>query len=184
MASREANKYHHCDVIMGAIASKITSLMIVYSTVYSEADQRKHQSSASLAFVLGIHRGPVNSPHKWSITRNVFPFDDVIMIYERQVLGPGSAEFRIFITTWARMDGWYRCVKWYPAILRGLCPRHGSLARYVKLRVVHATGMPGTFSPPLQVSNPDMHHGTCMMHVPWCMLGSLTSGVLWSQWQW
>ena len=59
---------------MGTIASQITSLTTVYSTVYSDADQRKHQSSASLAFVRGIHRGPVNSPHKWSVMR-----DDVIM---------------------------------------------------------------------------------------------------------
>ena len=43
--------YHYNDVIMDAVASKITSLAIVYSTVYSGADQRKHQSSASLAFV-------------------------------------------------------------------------------------------------------------------------------------
>ena len=70
---------HYCDVIMGAVASQITSLTIVYSTVYSDADQRKHQSSASLAFVRGIHRGPVNSPHKWTVTRKMFPFDDVIM---------------------------------------------------------------------------------------------------------
>ena len=47
---------------MGATASQITSLTIVYSTVYSDADQRKYQSSASLAFVRGIHRWPVNSP--------------------------------------------------------------------------------------------------------------------------
>ena len=64
---------------MGAIASQITSLTIVYSTVYSDADQRKHQSSASLALVRGIHRSPVNSPHKWPVTRKTFPFDDVIM---------------------------------------------------------------------------------------------------------
>ena len=64
---------------MGAIASQITSITIVYSTVYSDTDQRKHQSSASLAFVRGIHRGPVNSPHKWPVTRKIFPFDDVIM---------------------------------------------------------------------------------------------------------
>ena len=50
-----------------------------YSTVYSDTDQRKHQSSASLAFVWGIHRGPVNSPHKWPVTRKMIPFDDVIM---------------------------------------------------------------------------------------------------------
>ena len=64
---------------MGAIASVITSPRIVYSAVYSDADQRKHQSSASLAFVQGIHWGPVNSPHKWPVTQNMFPFDDVIM---------------------------------------------------------------------------------------------------------
>ena len=72
---------HYGDDIMGAIASQITSLAIVYSTVYSDADQRKHQSSASLAFVWGIHRGrPVKSPHKWPVTRKMFPFDDVIMV--------------------------------------------------------------------------------------------------------
>ena len=66
-------KIHYTDVIMGAMASQITSLKIVYSTVYS--DQRKHQSSASLAFV----RWPVDSLHKWPVTRKMFPFDDVIM---------------------------------------------------------------------------------------------------------
>ena len=55
---------HYIDVIMSAMASQITSLTIVYSTVYSVVDQRKYQSSASLAFVRGIHRWPVNSPHK------------------------------------------------------------------------------------------------------------------------
>ena len=68
---------HYGDVIMGAMASQITSLTIVYSTVYSDADQRKHQGSASLAFVWGR---PVNS-HKWPVTRKMFPFDDVIMSY-------------------------------------------------------------------------------------------------------
>ena len=69
---------HYNDVIMGAIASQITSLTIVYPTVYSDADLRKHQSSAPLAFVRGIHRGLVNSPHKWLVTRKMFPFDHVI----------------------------------------------------------------------------------------------------------
>ena len=63
---------------MGTMASQIITLTIVYSTVYSGADQWKHQSSASLAFVR-IHRWPVNSPHKWPVTRKMFPFDDVIM---------------------------------------------------------------------------------------------------------
>ena len=71
---------------MGAMASQITSLTIVYSTVHSGADQRKHQSSAWLAFVRGIHRWPVNSLHKWSVTRKMFPFHDVIMMSYRQQL--------------------------------------------------------------------------------------------------
>ena len=41
--------------------------------------------------------------------------------------------------------------------------------------------MPGTFSPPPPLSDPDMHHGTCVTHVPWCMPGSITSGFLWSR---
>ena len=60
---------------------------------------------------------------------------------------------------------------------------HWSLARHVKLWIAHAPGMPGTFSPPPRVSDPDMHHGTCMTHAPWCMPGSLTSGFLWSWWR-
>ena len=66
---------------MGVMAPQITSLTNVYSTVYSGADQRKHQSSASLAFVWGIHRWPVNSPHKWPATRKMFPLDAVIMMF-------------------------------------------------------------------------------------------------------
>ena len=72
--------FYYGDVIMGTMGSQITSLTIVYSTVYSGADQRKHQSSASLSFVRGIHRGQVNSPHNQPVTRKMFPFDDVIML--------------------------------------------------------------------------------------------------------
>ena len=50
-----------------------------------------------------------------------------------------------------------------------------------KIAGAHAPGMPGTFSPPLDASDPDMHHGTCVTHVPWCMPWSLTSGFLWSR---
>ena len=70
---------HYNDVIMTTIASQITSLTAAYSTVYSDADQRKHQSSVSLAFVWEIHRRPVNSAHKGQVTRKMFPFNDVIM---------------------------------------------------------------------------------------------------------
>ena len=70
--------YHYSDVIMDAMVSHITSL---YSTVYTGANQRKHQSSVPLAFVRGIHRSPVNSPHKCPVTRKKFPFDDVIMVF-------------------------------------------------------------------------------------------------------
>ena len=75
----EGIRLHYCDVIMGAMASQITSLTTVYSTIHSGADQRKHQSSASLAFGWGIHRWPVNSSHKGPVLRKMFPFDDVIM---------------------------------------------------------------------------------------------------------
>ena len=71
---------HYSDVIMSTVASQITSLMIVYSIVYSGGDQRKHQSSASLDFVQGICRWPVNSPHKRPVTRKMFPSNDVIML--------------------------------------------------------------------------------------------------------
>ena len=74
---------HYDDVIMSKIASQITSLTIVYSTVLSGADQGKHQSSASLSFVWEIHWWPVNFPHKWPVTRKIFLFDDVIMFISK-----------------------------------------------------------------------------------------------------
>ena len=101
--------HHYDDVIMTTLASQITSLAIVYLIVYSDADQRKHQSSASLAFVRGIHRGPVNSPHKGPVTRKMFPFDDVIMT-KRSLIMPRNYNSDI---TWAL---WHNGV----SILRGL----------------------------------------------------------------
>ena len=84
---------------MKAMASQITSLMIVYSTGCLGADQSKHQSSALLAFVRGIHRSPVNSLHKGPVTWKMFPFDDVIM-------------WSIFFITICMFD---RCKIWYLA---------------------------------------------------------------------
>ena len=73
--------FHHNDVIMGTMVSQFTRLTMVYSTIYSDAD-KKYQSSGWLAFVRGIHRWPVNSPHKGPVTRWVFPFDDVIVWFK------------------------------------------------------------------------------------------------------
>ena len=64
---------------MGAKASQIAGVSVVCLTVCSGADQRKYQSSASLAFVKGIHRAPVNPPHKGPVARKMFSFDDDIM---------------------------------------------------------------------------------------------------------
>ena len=87
------------------------------------------------------------------------------------------------------------CLPWYLHSANEVCCRteyinivvktahHRHLTKYVKLRVAHAPGMPGTFSPSSRVSDPDMHHGTCVTHVPWCMPGSLTSDFLWSRWR-
>ena len=72
--------YHYSDVIMSVKALQITGISIVCSTICSGADHRKHQSSASLAFVRGIHPSPVDSPHEGLVTWKMFPFDDVIMI--------------------------------------------------------------------------------------------------------
>ena len=79
MESEINANYHYNDVTMYAMASQITSPKVVYSFIQG-ADQRKHQSSASLAFVRGIHRSPVNSPHKGPVAQKMFPFDDVIMM--------------------------------------------------------------------------------------------------------
>ena len=79
---------------MGMMASKITSLTIVFPTVYSGAAQRKHQNSKSLAFVWGIHWSSVNSPHKgqWLVDKEpvmqkMFPFDDVITLLKWKAPG-------------------------------------------------------------------------------------------------
>ena len=66
---------------MGAMASQITSLASVYSAVQLGADQRKYQRPVSLAFVWGI-----NSPHKWPVRRRMFPFDDVIIMYYKNIV--------------------------------------------------------------------------------------------------
>ena len=73
-------KKHYSDVIKSTMTSQITSVSIICSTGCTGADQRKHQSSASLAFVRGIHLSQADSPHKGPVTRKMFPCDDFIMI--------------------------------------------------------------------------------------------------------
>ena len=75
---RERERYD--DIMMGVIAPQITRLHDCLLDRLFWRRSKKHQSSASLAFVRGIHRGPVNSPHKWPVTRKMLPFDDVIMV--------------------------------------------------------------------------------------------------------
>ena len=94
---------------MSAIASQITGVSMVCSTVCSGANQRKHQSSASLVFVREIHRWPVNSPHKGPVTRKMFPFDDVIMgLLSRCIplLASPRPRFRHVRVQWRDTNGW------------------------------------------------------------------------------
>ena len=84
VSSTAAHIYvHYSDALMNAMASQVTGVSIVCSAVYSGSDQREHQSSASLAFVMGIHRWQVDSHHKGSVTRKMFPSDDVIINYSK-----------------------------------------------------------------------------------------------------
>ena len=87
------------------------SLTVVCSTVYSSSDQKKHQNSTSLAFMRGIHRSPVNSPHKWSVTRKMFPFDCIIMLLRMKTLisveeyVENSLCWRLLLYDWCQDSG-------------------------------------------------------------------------------
>ena len=85
---------------------------------------------------------------------------------------------KVIVQIYLRRWSWKYLFFRYTATLHS----NGPLTRYVTLRVAHAPVMPGTFSQPPRVSDPDMHHGTCVTHVPWCMPGSLSSGFLWRRW--
>ena len=90
---------HYNDVIMTMMASQITSLTVVYSPVYSDANQRKHQSSASLAFVWGIHQDQWIPPHKGPVTWKMFPFDDVIMITVPLLINLEGGIYRLLVAS-------------------------------------------------------------------------------------
>ena len=113
------NKKHYCDIIMDTMASQITSLMIVYSTIHSDADQRKHHCPASLAFVWGIHRWQMNSPHKWPVTQKMIPFDvySHILIFLKTEIVHHGRQYPCYISwihvlwlmrTWLGMDLGYQ----------------------------------------------------------------------------
>ena len=98
----------------------------LYSNVYSGADQRKHQSSVSLAFVRGIHRWPVNCPHKWPVTRKIFPFDDVIMY---------ATVYELISLKFCRISFWFNFYFNGPAI-SPMCTCHNS---WTNILLIHKT---------------------------------------------
>ena len=104
---------HYSDVIMSAMASQITCVSIAYSTFCSGADQRKHQSSALLAFVRGIQRWWVDSPHQSPVTRKIFPFNDVIMvefINKRSQCNEAYSAVMGLVPTWITLWKWYQVI--------------------------------------------------------------------------
>ena len=102
---------HYNNIIMSTMVSQIPSLAIVYSTVYSCGDQRKHKRSASLAFGRGIHRWPVNSQHKGPVTRRVFQFDDVMKVFNKYFL----------IVPWKSLSAQRTCGAIYSCIFFSSC---------------------------------------------------------------
>ena len=122
------------DVIMSTMASQITNFAIVYSIVCSSTDQRKHQSSASLAFVRGINRWPVNSLHKWPVTWKMFPLDDVIMFInipiKRGAIYKGCSYSNIFII------GIH--IKYVVTFYEFHLRRYGVICRIIRIYTTHA----------------------------------------------
>ena len=130
---------HYSDIIMRAMASQIAIITIVYSTVYSGADQRKNQSSASLAFVSEIHRWPVNSPHKVLVTRKMFPFDDVIMYPEiiiRITISRNSHTSTDWLNTWQHVNRVHNPPHTYTRV----CRTRGQRLRYWHFDFSHNYG--------------------------------------------
>ena len=124
---------HYCDVIMGSMASQIIRVSIVYLTVCSGTDQRKYKSSASLAFVRGIHRWLVNSPHKGPVTRKIFPFHDVIteiLVYKHVFLWTRPDVKRFLATS----DVKFRSYSVKTLCISDKVPSAGKLCQYAGCR--------------------------------------------------
>ena len=95
--STEGLLLHYDDVKMTTTASQITNLTVVYSTVYSDADQRKYQSSASLAIVWGIHRSRWIPRTKGQLRRKCFHLMTSSCKYSRTCCTCGVSEMIYFV---------------------------------------------------------------------------------------
>ena len=93
---KRTTSVHYSGVIIRAMASQIPSVSIAHSIVCLGTEQRKLPSSASLAFVRGIHRLPLNSLHKGSVRRKRFPFDDVIMAWSSMIMASSHGWLDLF----------------------------------------------------------------------------------------
>ena len=166
---------------------KLPRARLLLQRFVSGLQQVKHQASSFLALCDGIHWWPVDSIYKGPVWE-VFPGCHELLLHTMHPKeNKHVSHFIVFcciwllFITWAIITGFLWSVK-QPLRIHGISS-HGPLTRYVKLRVAHAPGMPGTFCPPPWISDPDMHHGTSVTYVPWCIPGSLTSGFLWSRWR-
>ena len=113
-------------------------------------------------------------------------------VYKRQNIPLYDENGRFVVTSVHYMNRWCHSLMTHmcftrPRWAKVMCAEHVLQRQWASCQMPKITGcacagMSVTFSPPPQVSNPYMHHGTCVAHVPWCMTGSLTSGFLWSRW--
>ena len=124
-----------------------------------------------------------NKLYEFDLKRNVGCTNIVFLDYHSPGISWTKQQVMYFLS-WLRciLYSFLNCCEWARQLQRRIL-NHGPLTRYGNLRVAHATGILGTFFPPPWVSDPDMHHGTCVTHVPWCLPGSLTGGFLWSRWR-
>ena len=124
---------HYSDVIMSAVASQISDVSIVCSTVCSGADHKeKHQSSASLAFVRGIHRWPLDSPHKGPVTRKMLPFDDVTMFEHTAMFFRPPLNSRIKQLQWPTISLYNKQVLTHRHWVTHICVRRLALLHWFR----------------------------------------------------
>ena len=153
---------------MGPMASQITSLTIVYSAVCSGADKRTHQSSASLVFVRGIHRGPVNSPHKWDERRKCFHF----MMSSRVLELQGHCYVQIMIRMCHRLPGACAIISTFSSKQRGIwkSDKYPNNSIYHEYRVKSPVVIVGSA---IIVKSPGLFYGIRCLHM---MYVGLTRG--------